>query len=388
MARLVVLGCGMVGSAMVRDLSSKTQYEHSGSNAHHVVAVDKSKQTLSKLKELAPDIQTQAIDLTDADAIADVIADADLVITAVPGFMGFEVLKTVLNNKKNVVDISFFPENAKDLDYLAKKNDVFAVVDCGVAPGMDNILLGYHNELMKVERFECLVGGLPKRRQWPFEYKAPFSPIDVIEEYTRPARYVENGQTVVRDPLTDCENIYFDKVGTLEAFNTDGLRSLIETMPHIPNMKEKTLRYPGHSEYIRVLASTGFFSSENVEVNGISVNPLEFTSKVLIDNWKLKRNEPEFTVMRVTIEGDENGKQKRYIYNLYDETDTEAGISSMARTTGFTATAAVNFILNGNQPEIGIVAPEEFGAMQGASDFVLNYLKDRNVKYKLEESSL
>ena len=132
MSKICVLGCGMVGSAMARDLATN----------HQVIAADKSKQVLSKLKEQADNITTAVADLSDPDAIADVIADADLVVCAVPGFMGFEVLKTVLSNKKSAVDISFFPENAMDLDYLAKKNDVFAVVDCGVAPGMDNILLG------------------------------------------------------------------------------------------------------------------------------------------------------------------------------------------------------------------------------------------------------
>lgn len=378
MATICVLGCGMVGSAMARDLSTQ----------HQVISADKSKQALAKLKEQSENIQTVVADLTDPDAIADVIADVDLVVCAVPGFMGFEVLKTVLSNKKNAVDISFFPENAMDLDYLAKKNDVYAVVDCGVAPGMDNILLGYHNEQMSVERFECLVGGLPKTRLWPFEYKAPFSPIDVIEEYTRPARYVESGQVVTREPLTDCELVQFDKVGTLESFNTDGLRTLIQSMPHIPNMKEKTLRYPGHAEYIKVLASTGFFSEEPLEINGTSVKPIDFTSQILIDNWKLRRNESEFTVMRVTIEGDENGKQKRYVYNLYDETDKEAAISSMARTTGFTATAAVNYLLENDTPEAGICPPEKFGALNNACEYVLNYLNERNVVYRKEETTL
>ena len=95
-------------------------------------------------------------------------------------------------------------------------------------------------------------------------YKAPFSPIDVIEEYTRPARYVENGNIIVREPLTDSEYMEFEKTGTLEAFNSDGLRSILFTMPHILNMKEKTLRYPGHAEYVRVLKQSGFFNKEKI----------------------------------------------------------------------------------------------------------------------------
>lgn len=378
MAQIGVLGCGMVGSAIAVDLAK----------SHSVLVADKSKKALSEVKTKVENLNTVVADLTDADAIADVISEMDLVVCAVPGFMGFEVLKTVLTNKKSAVDISFFPENALDLDYLAKKNNVFAIVDCGVAPGMDNILLGHHNDKMAVTKFECLVGGLPRRRVWPFEYKAPFSPVDVIEEYTRPARYVENGKMVTRPPLTDCELVEFDKVGTLESFNTDGLRTLLTTMDHIPDMKEKTLRYPGHAEYIKVLAQTGFFSETPIEVNGISVSPLEFTAKVLIDNWALKKNESEFTVMRVIIEGEESGKMKRYSYNLYDETDTATGTSSMARTTGYTATAAVNYVLEKKQPEAGIIAPEVFGEMPDVCQYVLQYLADRNVHYKKEETTL
>ena len=135
-------------------------------------------------------------------------------------------------------------ENSLELDALAKEKNITAIVDCGVAPGMDNIILGYYNEKMKLTDFECLVGGLPKEKKWPFCYKAPFSPIDVIEEYTRPARYIENGEMITREALSDCEFVEFQGVGTLESFNSDGLRSIMFTMPHIKNMKEKTLRYP------------------------------------------------------------------------------------------------------------------------------------------------
>ncbi len=378
MAKICVLGCGMVGSAMATDLAKQ----------HDVLVADKNKVALKKITESVDNIKTAVADLTDPDAIADTIVDSELVVCAVPGFMGFEVLKSVLSNKKPVVDISFFPENPMDLDYLAKQHEVYAIVDCGVAPGMDNILLGHHDQSMTIEKFECLVGGLPQKRIWPFEYKAPFSPIDVIEEYTRPARYVEAGKVVTRPPLTDCELVNIDKVGTLEAFNTDGLRTLLESMSHIPYMKEKTLRYPGHAEYIKVLSESGFFAEETVEIEGKPLRPVDFTARILMDNWKLKRNEREFTVMRVTIEGKENEKQKRYVYNLYDETDPETGISSMSRTTGYTATATVNFLLSKTYPEPGICTPEKFGALEGACDYVLKYLDDRKVIYKKEEITL
>jgi len=128
------------------------------------------------------------------------------------------------------VDIAFFGEDPFLLDTLARSKDVTAVVDCGVAPGLCNIVVGYvETRLDFIDRYVCYVGGLPKVRKWPYEYKAVFSPKDVLEEYTRPARFVEFGHQVVKPALTDIELLDFPRVGTLEAFNTDGLRSLIKS---------------------------------------------------------------------------------------------------------------------------------------------------------------
>ena len=181
------------------------------------------------------------------------VLDYDLVVGALPGFMGYDSMKRVINAGKNIVDISFYPEDPFNLDKLAKKNNVVAVMDCGVAPGMGNVIFGHHDRSMIITDYECLVGGLPKVRIWPYEYQAVFSPIDVIEEYIRPARYVQNFKLVVREALSDTEMIDFENIGTLESWNSDGLRTLIKTMNHVPNMIEKTLRYPGCVEYIKVL---------------------------------------------------------------------------------------------------------------------------------------
>ncbi|OFY93413.1 MAG: saccharopine dehydrogenase, partial [Bacteroidetes bacterium RIFCSPLOWO2_12_FULL_31_6] len=306
----------------------------------------------------------------------------DLVVCAVPGFLGFNTLKAIIEAEKNVIDISFFPENSFDLDALAKQKKVTAIVDCGVAPGMDNIILGYYNEKLKLNFFECLVGGLPKMKKWPFCYKAPFSPMDVIEEYTRPARYVENGHVVVKEALTDCEYIEFDKVGTLESFNSDGLRSIIFTMPHIKDMKEKTLRYPGHVEYVKVLKESGFFNTKAIEVNGQKISPLDFTSKILFNEWKLGETEAELTVMRVTVKGiNPQGKEETVVYNLHDEFCTKTNTSSMARTTGYTATAAANMFLEGLFKEKGVFPPELIGKHEACFNYFIKYLEERGVVY-------
>lgn len=245
MKKIIVLGAGMVGRAMAIDLSKDFA----------VTSADISDENLNRLKPYG--IETIQADLSDKEKIKSLIADKDLVIGAVPGFMGFETFKTVIESGKNTSDISFFDEDPFVLDELAK-NNVTAVMDIGVAPGMDNIILGYHNKRMEVSDFICLVGGLPAARIWPYEYKAPFSPIDVLEEYTRPARFVKENKIVIKPALSEPELMDFNEIGTLESFNSDGLRSLIKTMPHIPNMIERTLRYPGHIELMRVMRETGF----------------------------------------------------------------------------------------------------------------------------------
>ncbi len=371
MSKIIVLGAGMVGSAMAIDLSLQ----------HQVHLVDISLESLNRAKKKCPALITEQIDVCDIK-LKEHISSFDLVICAVPGFLGFNTVKTVIESGKNIVDISFFPENAFDLDSVAKEKGVTAFVDCGVAPGMHNLILGYYNEKFKISDFECYVGGLPKIRKWPFFYKAPFSPIDVIEEYTRSARYVENGTIVTRDALSDCEFLEFEKVGTLEAFNSDGLRSILHTMPHIKNMKEKTLRYPGHVEYVRVLKESGFFSKKKINVKGVEVSPLDVSCNVLFKDWKLGETEEEITVMRVILKAENKHREKeKIIYNLYDEFDCETQTSSMARTTGYTATGVANMFLKGLFTGKGVFPPELIGKNEECFNFIMEYLKDRNINY-------
>ena len=372
MKKVIVLGAGLVGKEMAIDLSGKFD----------VTAVDINEDALDRIAKQG--IKTLRLDFTNEERLKRVVAEADLVVGAVPGFLGFETVKRVIEAGKDMVDISFFPEDPFQLEALAKQKNVTVVTDCGVAPGMGNIILGYHNKRMKVFEYECLVGGLPVVREWPYEYKAVFSPIDVIEEYTRPARYVQSGVVVVKEALSDPELVHFDGVGTLESWNSDGLRSLIKTMANIPNMIEKTLRYPGCIEYLRVLRETGFFSYEEVDVKGVKVRPIDVTAKLLFPKWKLKPGEEEFTVMRVRLSGEENGQQKRYQYNLLDRTNKLTNTLSMARTTGYTCTAAVNLVLDRKFTRKGISPPEFLGEDESNFLFIVDYLKARGVIYNLE----
>ena len=381
MKKIVVLGAGLVGKAMAIDLAENFE----------VTSVDVNEQALADVQKHG--IKTEKVDFSNLQLLSSTIQQFDLVVGAVPGFLGLQTARAVIEAGKNMVDISFFPEDPFQLDELAKKKNVTVVTDCGVAPGMGNIILGYHNKRMKINSYECLVGGLPLVREWPYEYKAVFSPIDVIEEYIRPARYVLNSAMVVKEALSDPELVHFDGVGTLESWNSDGLRSLIATMPNIHNMIEKTLRYPGCIEYLRVLRESGFFSYEEVDVKGVKVRPIDLTAKLLFPKWKLKPGEEEFTVMRIRMSGEENlpagqagNKSKTYEYNLLDRTEKISGTLSMARTTGYTCTAAANLVLSGKFNRKGICPPEYLGEEESHFTFVVDYLKQRGVHYKVRTS--
>jgi len=371
MTRIVVLGAGMVGRAIIDDLAA--QYE--------VLAMDRDPRALEKCR--ARQVETQAADLSDPDTITEATAAADLVVGAVPGFMGRQTLKTVLQVGKPVVDISFFLGDTAELDQLAKDRGVVAVMDAGVAPGMSNFILGHHAAAMDVHGFRCVVGGLPRVRTWPWQYKAPFSPIDVLEEYTRPARFRERGQEVVRPALSEPERMDFPGIGSLEAFNTDGLRTLLDSYPDIPNMVEKTLRYHGHRELMEILRESGFLSTEPVKVNDSNIIPLDLTARLLFDQWELKDGEEEFTVMRIDVEGEEQGTPIHYRYDLLDRTDPVGGWSSMSRTTGYACTAMVDLVLAGKIKTPGLHPLEDIGAVDGSFPRVMDYLRDRNVVYEM-----
>jgi lysine 6-dehydrogenase len=370
---IIILGAGLIGSPMAIDLAKDPRFT--------VTLVDINERSLSEIDPEYP-VKTLLKDLSDPSEVTKLVSGFDMAINAMPGFMGFQTLKAIIEAGKDVVDIAFFIEDPFQLDDLARKNKVTAIMDCGVAPGMCNILIGYVNHLLdETENILYYVGGLPEIREWPYEYKAVFSPVDVIEEYTRPARYVENGQLVVRKALSDPELIDFPGVGTLEAFNTDGLRSLAVTIK-CPNMKEKTLRYPGHIEKMAVLRDTGFFDTAPIVMNGIPVRPIDFTARLLFPKWKLKEGEVDITVMKVVVDGKKDDRKVRYTYDLLDKYDQVTRIHSMARTTGYTATVALRMIVEGLYTHKGITVPEYIGQKPECVDYMLKGLKARGIVYK------
>jgi saccharopine dehydrogenase-like NADP-dependent oxidoreductase len=371
--RVVVLGAGMVGAAIARDLAEAAELR--------VDVADRRTESLERVVGQAPLGKVRA-DLGDPGAVSRLVADYDLVVGALPSVIGFETVRTVIEAGRDLVDISFMPENALELDELARGRGVTAVVDCGVAPGLSNMMCGAAAErLDPCESVEIYVGGLPVERHWPFDYKAGFAPWDVLEEYTRPARLVEHGQVVVKEPLSEPELLEFPGVGTLEAFNTDGLRSLARTIP-APFMKEKTLRWPGHAELMRVLRDTGFFSLDVLDVGGQKVRPRDVTAALLFPKWTFDEGEADLTVMRVRVGGREkkSGDRVVHAWDYVDRFHEGTGLRSMSRSTGYVAASVARLVSRGGFRRPGVHPPETLGALPGLLEGVLADLAARGVR--------
>jgi len=371
--KAIVLGCGLVGELIARDLAKDENFQ--------VTVADIDEKKLEKLAKEA-DIQGIRTDLSNSNDIKKIVTDKDIVIGAVPGFLGFNTLRSVIEAGKNIVDISFMAEDTLSLNELAEKKGVTAVIDMGVAPGMSHMIVGYVNSLLdETESATILVGGLPVIREWPYEYKISWSPKDVIEEYIRPARLIEGGKIVKKSALSDLELVNLPKIGTLEAFNTDGLRSLLYTIK-IPSMKEKTLRYPGYAEKMRMLRETGFFSDTPIEAGGAKVNPMDITSKLLFSKWELKEDEGEFTVMRIIVQGKKEEKRLCYTYDLLDYYDKNEKATSMSRTTGFPCAIMARLVAKGEFKCPGVCPPEYIGREHKVYQKVMKELEKRDVFYK------
>lgn len=369
----LVLGAGMVGSVIAEDLAQ------SGFN---VMVADVNPNALERVSTRSKGaVVVKAADCSDASVITAMANDVDIVFGALPSWLGLNALRAVIESKTSYCDISFMEEDPRSLDTMARDRGVTCVVDFGVAPGMSHLLCSYATHILdSCDRLDIVVGGLPVDQQWPWEYKAPFSPRDVIDEYLRPARLVEEGKMVTREALSEVELIDLPGVGTLEAFNTDGLRTLCDTL-NVPNMRERTLRYPGHAALMRVLRAGGFFNTEPLQLGDQSICPIDMTAKILIDEWTYEEGEADLTVMRVEAEGRKDTENVILRWDLLDYYDAQANQSSMSRTTAFPCAAIGRMIADEMIDSPGVHPPEYFGGMNEIVDRLFSDLESRNVHF-------
>jgi saccharopine dehydrogenase-like NADP-dependent oxidoreductase len=381
--KVLVFGGGVVGEAAAKNLCDEFD----------VTVVDASSESLSKFKDTNITVKKSDCFTAVDDHIND--GDSTIFVNALPGKVGYAATALALCHKqKRIVDVSFYEKdpftkyNGESLHDIANKNKAICLVDFGFSPGLSNLILGdalrrYH----KLNSYWCLVAGLPADDRSLWNYKATWSPEDVIQEYLRPARYIENGEVVTRDPLSHVHNVSMPGVKQgLEFFYSDGTRTMLRYRDRVPYISEMTGRYRGHLDKIRLLKESGFFNSNRVVEEFVEEPPpLEFTTEILKDAWHMESDEPDISTMRVALNGylneSDEGDTVEHV-ELFDKYDKESGLSSMARITGFTAAAGVRMLDRHPHLSTGVYAPEDVGQSSEYYKLILDDLARFNINLK------
>lgn len=360
--RVTVLGAGLIGRAMVFDLCRE----------HDVTVADLNTKPLESVARWP--CRPARADVLAPGVLEEIAGHADVVLSAMPGAIGLRVLERLVAMGKNVVDISFTEEDPTALNARAASRGATVIVDCGVCPGLSNILAAHaaRCRFRRLDRYVCYVGGLPREPRPPWFYKNPFAAESVIDEYTRPCRFRIGGRPSTLEPLSGAETIEFPETGPLTAFHTDGIRTLLASLPEVPTLVEKTLRHPEHYHFIMRLREAGFFAPD----------VLPTLTTVCRRAWRFEPGEADLTVMRLLFEGlAPGGAPVRLKVDLVDHYDAANGLLSMARTTGFTATAAARLLLEGRFRHPGVHPPEVLGFDEELFRALTGLLEERGVRF-------
>lgn len=378
--KVLVVGSGHIGSIAVEDFARNM-------SSVKVFIADKN---VARAKEVAERIGMDNVSWIQLDAsnhseMVSTLGNFDLIMGFLPGSLGYQLIEACTEAGRDLVDVSYMPENPLRLNEKAVKAGVTIIPDCGLAPGISNVLVGHALEkLDKVLAVKIMVGGLPEKPVPPLGYIVTWSPENLIDEYTRKTRIVKNGEIAEVETLSGLEEVEFPGVGMLEAFYTDGLRTLLHTVKDVNNMWEKTLRYPGHAEKIGLLRALGFFDEEPVSVDGVSLPPRKLTAKLFERN--LQRPEiKDIVVLKVEVSGIRSNQQVRHIYHMLDHFDASRGITAMARTTAYSASVIAQLMLKKAVEEKGVVPLERLGRSEEFFSAFTNELERRGIEITEKE---
>jgi len=372
--KILIVGSGNIGSVAAEDMAKNN-------SSLEVTLADKDEKRAKTVTERIgrANVSSLNLDTSNKAKLVTTLREFDLVMGFLPGNLGYALMEACIEAKRNLVDVSFMGENPLTLGKKAVEADVTVVPDCGLAPGISNILVGHSTKkLEKVKSVHIMVGGLPERPVPPLGYVITWSPESLIDEYTRKVRIVKHGKTVEEKALGGLEQLDFPDVGKLEAFYTDGLRTLLETTGNVDEMWEKTLRYPGHAEKVTLLSALGFFDEEPVEVEGVRVSPRRLAARLLARKL-VNPSIRDLVALKVEVSGIENGKSTTYSYHLLDHYDTKHGITAMARTTACPASIIAQLILKNAVTRKGVVAPEQLGRQDNIYGDFMNEMSKRGI---------
>jgi len=372
--KILVIGCGNIGFVAARDLA-----ENLPSTEVVLADVDKVRVSEAAFRINRQNVSWIRLDASNKTELTSTLKDFDLAVGALPGSMGYQVCKAAIAAKTDLVDVSYMPEDVMTLNKEASRAGVSLLPDYGMSPGLGNILAGHAiSKLDSVESVHMLNGGLPEKPLPPLGYVITWSVNDLIDMYNRKVNIVKSGKTVQVEPLSGLEEIEFPGVGRLEAFYTDGLRTLLYTVKDCKDMWEKTLRYPGHVEKIKLLKTLGFFQEKPVQIGEIAVSPKEVTARLFEKGLK-KKDMPDIVVMCIQVTGKQNGKPVMFSYYVFESVDKKLHVTAMARTTAYTTSAATQLVARGMVAEKGVIPPETLGMNERLCEEFMHIMKAHKV---------
>ncbi len=375
--KILVLGCGNIGSVVAEDIAQNL------SSAQITIAdmnEDRVKGVVSRIGR--DNVSWSKVDALNHDDLVNTLRKFDLAVGALPGVIGYRVCEAAISAGKDIVDVSYMPEDVMTLHQDALKAEISVLPDCGMSPGLGSILVGH--AASKLDRVECvhmMNGGLPETPVPPLGYVITWSVNDLIDMYCRKVTIVKKGKTVEVEAMSGLEEIRFSGVGKLEAFYTDGLRTMLYTMKGVKDMWEKTLRYPGHVEKIKLLKTLGFFDAEPLNTENLNISPREVTAELF--ERKLKRRDVlDIVVMHVEVSGLRNGNYAAYAYHVLDRYDKQHQVTAMARTTAYTASVTAQLLAKKTIREKGVIPPEKLGMNKEFYNDYVQMMKKREVTIK------
>jgi lysine 6-dehydrogenase len=357
---MLVLGAGLQGCACAFDLLRDP-------DVTRVTLADLYPDRVARFltRTEDPRLRIISLDVTDHGAVSSVMSDHDAVMSAIPYYFNGPMARLAVASGCHFADLGGNTEivmEQKKLEAEAHAKGLSVMPDCGLAPGMVNILAAEGiRRLDRADRVRIFVGGLPQHPEPPLNYQIVYSLEGALDYYTTPSWILRNGEPVTVDALSEIEKVEFpDPVGTLEAFHTAGG---ISTMPFswkgkVREMEYKTLRYPGHADIMRSIRDLGLLDLKPIKVKGQDVVPRDaFIAAV---SPKLTKPEgQDLVALRVVASGESNGKHKSTTFDLIDYYDTAHGISAMMRTTGYSL--AITGLVQARKQVIrfGVTTPDE-----------------------------
>jgi lysine 6-dehydrogenase len=354
--KVVVLGTGMIGSMMVRELAKSSAISRVTAVDSQALAVDACVRQAGTEKVVG-----RVASLGRIEGIAEVMAEADIAIAALPHSLSMLANQAAIQVGCHLIDLvgSQYPEKLA-LDEQARAAGVLLVTGCGVAPGVVNVLAARGIALMdEADEAVMYCGGLPREPLPPLWYQVVFRLESVFGLYTKRPKALEGGEIVELPVLSGLEPCLFPApVGECEAVYSDAHSTAYTLKGKVKRLREKTVRYPGHFSKLGVLSELGFLSDEPMMVDGVSVRPRRLAMALLEPQMKGGSNQ-DFTVVRVVVSGRKGGQPARHEWEMVDLYDEERGYTSMAKTTGFPAVILTELLAEGLLPERGFLTPEQ-----------------------------